>query len=171
MDRNEMAALRTTSVNLLRRSVQVSESLYDVGGRIAFGPPKTKRSRRTLALPRFVCDEIAAHLADFGTGIDDLVFASPGGTALRPRNWRRRFWKPAVAFSVGEPLRFHDLRHSHAALLIREGQHAKVIQERLGHASIRTTLDTYGHLFDGLDEAAAEALDSAFRGVSVGLGG
>ena len=58
---------------------------------------------------------------------------------------------------------FHVLRHTHAALLIAQGEHPKVIQERLGHASIKTTLDTYGHLFDGLDEAAAERLDASWR--------
>ncbi len=57
------------------------------------------------------------------------------------------------------------IRHSSAALLIKSGQHAKVIQERLGHASIKTTLDVYGHLFPGMDEAAAEALNEAARGV------
>lgn len=69
---------------------------------------------------------------------------------------------PAVRASVGEPLRVHDLRHTHAAMLIAQGEHPKVIQNRLGHSSIKVTLDTYGHLFDGLDEAAAERLDSAF---------
>jgi len=54
-------------------------------------------------------------------------------------------------------------------MLIREGQHPKVIQLRMGHGSIRTTLDTYGHLFPGLDEAAAKALDESFRGVAVRL--
>lgn len=56
-------------------------------------------------------------------------------------------------------------RHTHAALLIAQGEHPKVIQARLGHASIKTTLDTYGHLFDGLDEAAADRLDEAWRGL------
>ncbi|MCH8991558.1 MAG: tyrosine-type recombinase/integrase, partial [Acidobacteria bacterium] len=77
----------------------------------------------------------------------------------RARNWRRGVWKPIVNATVGEPFRFHELRHTHAALLISEGQHSKVIQERLGHASIRTTLDVYGHLLEGLDEKAADALD------------
>ena len=53
--------------------------------------------------------------------------------------------------------------HTHAALLIAQGEHPKVIQARLGHASIKTTLDTYGHLFDGLDEAAADRLDQTWR--------
>ena len=92
-------------------------------------------------------------------------------TGIEPvrNNWRRRVWKPAVAASVGEPLTFHDLRHTAASLLIREGLHAKVIQERLGHASVRTTLDTYSHLFGGMDQAAADALDAAARGAGVGL--
>ena len=64
--------------------------------------------------------------------------------------------------SVGPTLRFHDLRHSHAAMLIAQGEHPKVIQNRLGHSSIKVTLDTYGHLFEGLDEAAAERLNDAF---------
>jgi integrase len=54
------------------------------------------------------------------------------------------------------------LRHTHAAILIAQGEHPKVIQLRLGHSSIQVTLDTYGHLFEGLDEAAAERLDAAF---------
>ncbi len=79
-------------------------------------------------------------------------------------------WNPAVAATVGQPCTFHDLGHSHAALLIREGLHPKVIQERMGHSSIRTTLEPYGHLLPGLDEAAAAALDESAGGVGVGLG-
>ncbi len=84
------------------------------------------------------------------------------------RGDRRRAWLPAVADSVGEPCRFHDLRHSHAALLIAQDVHPKVLQERLGHASIRTTLDVYGHLLKGLDEAAAESLDAVFSQAAAG---
>jgi integrase len=72
-----------------------------------------------------------------------------------------------VEFSVGEPCTFHDLRHTHAALLIAQREHPKVIQARLGHASIKTTLDTYGHLFDGLDEAAADRLNESWRGTGL----
>ena len=58
-------------------------------------------------------------------------------------------------------MRFHDLRHTHVALLIDQGEHPKTIRVRLGHASISTTLGTYGHVFEGLDEAAADRLDAA----------
>jgi integrase len=74
-----------------------------------------------------------------------------------------------VRASVGEPVRFHDLRHTHAAILIAQGEHPKVIQHRLGHSSIKVTLDTYGHLFEGLDEAAAERLNIVFSRSPPGL--
>lgn len=74
-------------------------------------------------------------------------------------NFRRRFWLPDVQASVGEQLRFHDLQHGHVAILIAQGVHL-MLTVFLGHASITTTLDTYGHLMTGLDEAAADALDA-----------
>lgn len=114
-----------------------------------------------MVIPAAVADALGEHIGRFGHG--DLVFTTPEGAPLRRTNFRRRQWLPAVRETVGEPCRFHDLRHSHAALLIAQGQHPKVIQSRLGHSSIRTTLDTYGHLTEGLDEAAADALDGVFR--------
>lgn len=82
---------------------------------------------------------------------------------MRHVNLRHRTWLPAVQNSVGEPCTFPSLRHTHAALLIAQGEHPKVVQERLGHTSIKATLDTYGHLFDGMDEGAAERLDEGWR--------
>jgi hypothetical protein len=74
----------------------------------------------------------------------------------------------AVDASVGKPCTFHDLRHTHAALLIAQGEHPKVIQERLGHASIKTTLDTYGHLF--AESELAKFVVVEYEKVSVGCG-
>ena len=65
--------------------------------------------------------------------------------------------------ALGGALRYHDLRHTHASLQIAESTHPKVIQERLSHTSIRTTLDLYGHLFSGLDQTAADGLDRLMR--------
>jgi integrase len=156
----ELAGLRLENLDLLRRSLRVAETLTEVQGTLTTAPPKTASSRRTVALPGFLVDVLARHLAQHPT--DSYVFRSPNGSPLRRSHFRTRFWLPAVRGSVGESCRFHDLRHSHAAMLIAEGVHPKVIQERLGHASIRTTLDVYGHLFEGLDEAAADVLDAAF---------
>ena len=132
----ELAALRLPRVDLLHRYLRVEETVIRVGGKLSFGPPKTRAGQRRVSLPPFAADVLAAHLADEE---GDLVFG-----VMHPTNFRRRVWYPAVEASVGRPCRFHDLRHSHAAMLIKEGAHPKAIQVRLGHASIKTTLDTYG---------------------------
>jgi len=158
----ELAGLKTHRLDLLRRSLTVAEALSEVRGQVRLAPPKTAAARRQIALPKFLVDELAAHLAQWPSGADGFVFTAPKGGPLLRRNFRRRTWLPAVRSSVGEPLRVHDLRHTHAAMLIAQGEHPKVIQNRLGHSSIKVTLDTYGHLFEGLDEAAAERLDATF---------
>ena len=71
-------------------------------------------------------------------------------------------WLPAIAAAELAPLTFHDLRHTHASLLIAQGEHPKVISERLSHSSIAVTFDVYGHLMPGLDEEVAERLDQAW---------
>lgn len=158
----ELCALRTDRLDFLRKTVRVEESLSEVKGEFVFKAPKSGASRRTVSAPGFLVEGIAQHLATYPDG-SGLVFTAQMGGPIRRTNFRRRIWKPAVKASVGEPCTFQDLRHSHAAILIAQGEHPKVIQERLGHASIKTTLDTYGHLFDGLDEAAADRMDSAWR--------
>jgi integrase len=144
----ELAALRVDRLDLLRRQLRVEE------------PLKTPASRRTVSFPSFLADELAAHLAAH-PGDDGLVFTAPEGGQLRPGLFRRRIWHPAVRDSVGDPMRPHDLRHTHVALLIAAGEDPYVISQRLGHASIRTTYDVYGHLFEGRDRDAADALEAA----------
>ena len=158
----EAAALKDRQVNLLKRSLTVAKTLSDVAGVVTFTEPKTKASRRRIAIPRRLANGLAQHLEAFPPS-NGLLFSSPAGGPLRRTNFRRRQWLPAVAAAGLENVRFHDLRHSHAALLIAQGEHPKVIQSRLGHASITTTLDTYGHLFEGLDEDAADRLDAAIE--------
>ena len=88
----------------------------------------------------------------------------PTGAPIRHANFYRRYYKPAVAVALPAAkagIRFHDLRHTCAALLIGAGAHPKAIQERLGHKSITMTLDRYGHLLPGLGDALADALDAA----------
>jgi integrase len=157
----ELAALRIDRLDLLRRRLTVAHTLSDVRGHWSLKPPKTAASRRQIALPQFLCDVLSEHLATVPPSNDGFVFQAPRGGPLRRSNFRRRVWLPAVRRSVSEPMRFHGLRHTHVAMLIAQGEHPKTIQARLGHASIATTLDTYGHLFEGLDEAAAGRLDVA----------
>jgi integrase len=144
----ELAALRTDRLDLLRRQLRVEE------------PLKTPAARRTVSFPPFLAEELATHMATH-SGQDDLVFTAPQGGRLRLELFRNRIWYPAVRDSVGEPMRPHDLRHTHVALLIAAGEDPYVISRRVGHASIRTTYDVYGHLFEGRDQEASAALEAA----------
>jgi integrase len=159
----EALGLTVERVRFLERRVVVSEQLQTLpNGQRVMVPPKTASSVRTVPLPAFVAQELAAHLEMFPPGPDGLVFTNGLGA---PWN-RSRFgevWRAAVkraALPVGT--RLHDLRHSYAALLIAAGEHPKVIQARLGHASITETMDTYGHLFPEAESATRDALDAAF---------
>ncbi len=160
----ELVALDRFALDVNGRALTVSRSLSDVRGELSFTTPKTDASRRRISLPSFLVAELVEHVGRYSAG-DGLLFTSTEGLALRRTNWRRRHWVPVVRSTVGEPMRFHDLRHTHAAMLIAQGAHPKVIQSRLGHAKIATTLDTYGHLWDGLDEAAADTLDDLISGL------
>jgi integrase len=160
----EIGALRVGRLDLLRRRIEVVESLAEepwVG--LVFGPPKTYE-RRAVALPPSLCEELAAYLADRPREPDALVFGAPEGGPLRHRNFYRRQFRPAVAAAgLPERTRFHDLRHTCAALLIAQGAHPLAVMQRLGHSSITVTMNTYGHLFPELDEALTEGLDAAYR--------
>jgi len=99
----------------------------------------------------------------------DLVFSQPDGRPLRP-NTITRAWK-SIAIRAGvKVIRLHDARHTHASLMLKQGIHPKVVQERLGHASIQITLDTYSHVAPGLQEVAALRFDEALQNVRVEIG-
>lgn len=120
----ELAALRIENLNLLRRALSVDHTLSEVRRAISFGPPKTKAARRTISIPSFLVDDLAAHIGHHPVN-DGPVLPAPEGGLLGRTNFRRRHSLPAVQASVGEPCRFRDLRHSHVALLIKAGQHPK----------------------------------------------
>lgn len=161
----EIGALRVGRLDLLRGRVLVAESVTEVDRLgLVFGEPKTYQ-RRSVTLPAFLRDELAAHLSGRPVTPDDFVFPSPSGGVLHHKTFYRRDFKPAVrAAGLPPSMRFHDLRHTCASLCIALGAHPKAIQERLGHSSITVTLDRYGHLFPKLDEALTERLDELHQG-------
>lgn len=157
----EACALRRGRCELLRSRLHVVESVAEVEG-FHFGPTKTYE-RRTLVIPGFLRDFLAAHLA--AHVLDDpeaVVFASSEGTPLRRGNWNRRQWRPALETAGIEYLTPHELRHTCASLLIQRGANPKQVQAYLGHSSIQVTMDRYGHLFPSDMEALADRLDAAF---------
>lgn len=89
---------------------------------------------------------------------DDLVFSQLDGIPLRP-NTITRVWQTIAKRAGVKPIRLHDARHTHASLMLKQGIHPKIVQERLGHSTIAMTLDTYSHVTPGLQQAAAESFD------------
>ena len=144
---------------MLRRRLTVRSTLIEASGQpLRLGPPKSKASERTITLPEFIAGGLARHLESYPP-VDEMVWTTQRGRLLR-RGSFGRIWRKAVAESVGPPFRVHDLRHTHAAWLIADGEHPKTIQTRLGHRSIAVTMDRYGHLMDGLDDQIAVHLDA-----------
>jgi len=90
------------------------------------------------------------------------MFLHPAGSPLFP-NSISRAWGLLARKAGTKAIRFHDARHSHASLLLRQGAHPHVVQERLGHSTIATTLDVYSHVTPGIQEAAAMRFDEAFK--------
>lgn len=170
----ELAALRVRRVDLLRRRIEVAESVTEVNGRLESGAPKTHQ-RRAVPIPRFLVDELAAHVA--GKAPDDFVFTSGRGGQLRLMNFRRRTFDVAAAAAGLDGLTPHELRHTAASLAVSSGANVKAVQRMLGHASAAMTLDVYAGLFeDGLDDVAdrmdalaraAAAADSVRTGATV----
>lgn len=162
----EIAALRVRHLDLLRGRVRVVESVAELDHGLVTGEPKSKASRRTVALPRFLVEALVQHLGTRASNPDAYVFTAANGSPLRHGNFYARVFRPAVARALPPELaacRFHDLRHTCASLLVEQGAHPKAIQERLGHSSIQMTLNTYSHIFPSLDAALTDSLDAAYR--------
>ena len=95
---------------------------------------------------------------------DDLVFCYPDGSPFPPNSVTKALKK--IIKSMGIPgMSFHDLRHTHAAIMLSQGVHPKVVSERLGHSSIAITLDTYSHVLPGIQAAAAKRFDEGLQDV------
>ncbi len=164
--RSELLALRWQDVDLLFGQVQISRGLHHLkDGSYVFSQPKSAKSRRAIALPPSAVMVLRDHrdklltvgdLAD-----DDLVFCHLDGSPLRPNSVSRAWVRLAAGCGV-KTIRLHDARHTHATLMLKQGIHPKIVQERLGHSSIAVTLDTYSHIIPGLQDAAARQFDEAF---------
>jgi integrase len=170
MRRSELLALRWDDVDLAIGRVSVNRSLHRLRDRsIVFRQPKTAKGRRMIALPPSATlvlaehrEQDVAHRILLGqpliTGAD-LVFARIDGSPIPPDSMTQA-WASIAKKSGFVGLRLHDARHMHASLLLKQGVHPKIVQERLGHATIATTLDIYSHVAPGMQEAAALRFDS-----------
>ena len=163
----ELLGLTVDRVDFLRRQLRVDRQLVTVGTgptAIRFGEPKTQASYRTIPLPAVVVDVLSAHLAEFGSGDDGLIFSTSEGGPIRRQRMADAWRKAATAAGLDESVKFHDLRHFYPSLLIRHGESVKVVQARLGHASAAETLDTYAHLWPDDEDRTRAAVDEGRGG-------
>ena len=152
----EALGLTVARVDFLRRRVHVREQAQ--GGKLA--ELKTRASTRTVPADDWVLNEITSHMQRFGTGPDGVIISGRYGKMLA-RNTFNHHWRQAVkAAGLPAGTRFHDLRHWYASTLIAANLNPKVIQARLGHATIKETMDTYGHLFPESEDLGRGTIDS-----------
>ncbi|MEL0254840.1 MAG: site-specific integrase [Burkholderiaceae bacterium] len=135
--KGELFGLDSADIN--GDSVTVSKSLSLVRGESILTKPKTAKSVRNVFIP----EELQEY---FASKTEGPIFTSLRGNRIQANNFRNRYFLPAVKASIGEPFRFHDLRHTAVALAIKENKHPFEISKMLGHTSIKTTFDVYGHL-------------------------
>lgn len=167
----ELLALKWEDLDLEAGTLQVRRSLSGSNdGHPVFTTPKTSKSRRqvrltagaTEALKRHRRRQLEERLRIVGLWRDnDLVFTAETGTPLDRHNLCQRSFKPLLEKAGLSGIRFHDLRHTCATLLLTKGVHPKIVQELLGHSTIAITLDTYSHVLPGMGDAAAGAMDEA----------
>jgi integrase len=163
----ELLGLRWRDVDLDMCAISVSQVLYTRGGTPEFKEPKTEHGRRrvnmtpklALYLASYRAEREAFHLVvGKPLTLDDLVFVTPEGRPINPSVLSHNFTK-AVKEAGLEHIRFHDLRHTFASLMLMRGAKPKVISEALGHSSVAFTMDVYSHIIDGMQQDAMALLD------------
>jgi integrase len=172
MRQGELLALRWQDIDLDKRTVQVRATLQrtkEQGYMLA--PPKTKRSRRQITLTSAACTALRAHRARqaeqrlaLGSEWDttyDLVFPNTLGKPMDGTNLLHYDFYPLLKRAGLPRIRFHDLRHTAATLLLGRGVNPKIVSEMLGHASIGITLDIYSHVLPDMQAYAATQMDAA----------
>ncbi|MFF2651509.1 tyrosine-type recombinase/integrase [Streptomyces sp. NPDC058045] len=165
----EATALQTRDINWTTGKVNVQRAWKrQDDGSFQLGPPKTKRARRLVKLTADQLDMLRRHVA--GRGPEGWIFRGGQGKAWRHSNFYNRKWArgldEAIKKGLGKRPRIHDLRHTHVAWLIEQNISPAAIQARLGHESITTTIDRYGHLLNNLDDEISSAVANAMRVVT-----
>ncbi len=153
--RSELFGLRWTDVLWTERRIQVRGQLQ--GGKLV--APKTETARRTIDVGPLVLETLSEHRKQCPATELDLVFPTISGTPIHASDWYRDTWRPMIRRAVLPDLQLHDLRHTFASALIKQGESIKYVQTVMGHASAQTTLDVYGHLFEAGGQDAARRLE------------
>ncbi len=172
----EALGLRWRDVDFETRLLNVRQTLERVGGKrfgqpstLVFVEPKTDRSRRTIIMPQSIVRVLRSHrarqlqerlVAGSKWQDNDLVFTTTIGTPFDPREAVRHFKRVLEDAELPSTIRFHDLRHSAASLLLAQGVDLRAIMELLGHSTIALTANTYSHVLPSLKRGTADAMEA-----------
>lgn len=156
----ELLALTFADVDLERKTMTINKSYQRLKGRDVITPPKTPKSNRTVNLPAFLVEDLRDYM-------DSLYHPNPEDRVCPiAKTFLEKEMLRGVKLSGVKRIRIHDLRHSHASLLVEMGFSPKEIAERLGHENIETTLNTYSHLYPNKQERLADRLDAFYKNSS-----
>ena len=161
MRRGELLGLHWRDVDLGNARIAVRRSIISVAYDVQVSDAKTERSERVIDLDPRTGAVLRAHRAEQTAerrehSGGDLVFCRPDGMPLHPDVFRQTFGRRVARAGVPK-IRFHDIRHTHASLLLQAGVPAKVVSERLGHATVAFTMQVYAHVMPGMQADAAAA--------------
>jgi integrase len=171
MRQGELMGLRWQDIDLKRSVLHVRHTLANVNGERSLREPKTKSGRRTITLSPSCVAALKAHrtnqlerrvAAPVWTD-NDAVFTAANGAWLDHGNLTRNY-NAIIAKAGVKRIAFHGMRHTRATLLLKEGVNVKIVSERLGHANIGITLDTYAHVLPSMQQQAADGIDTALFG-------
>lgn len=153
----ELMALTFNDIDFEKRTITINKSYQRLGQKDVITPPKTPKSNRTISIPKFLTEEIKEYISQlYGILADDRMFS-----------FTKAFLEHEMIRGVRETevrkIRLHDIRHSHASLLVEMGFIPLAIAERLGHEKIETTLNTYSHLYPNKQNELADKLDMEYE--------
>ena len=159
----EVAALRIRDVDLELSTVNVAQTLVEIGSTASFGPPKSRSSVRTIVCPPQLTAELTTHVANrSANGPDDLLFVNRIGQPVRRSPFRLHVFLPAVRRVGLDGLTFHGLRHSAATQWVASGVDLRTVQAWLGHADPQLVLRLYAHASDTAARQAAKVVAESF---------
>ncbi len=170
MRRGEVLAIRWKDISLDKAILNVNQSLEQTKEGLRFKEPKSKKSKRQITLSPLTVDALRRHKVaqmeermalGLGRNDDGLVFTHFEGGTIKPNVFTKKIDRIAKRAKL-DGFSFHVLRHTHITQLLRDGENIKVVSERAGHSSVATTLDIYGHVLPGMQEAAALKVDAAW---------
>ncbi|MBQ6887862.1 MAG: site-specific integrase [Lachnospiraceae bacterium] len=141
MREGELLALTAADIDLVAKQIDINKTYQRLNGQDIITPPKTKKSKRKVPIPDFLCQELQSYMdTRYMLSPNERLF--PATKHFLSHEMERGSKKTGV-----KRIRIHDIRHSHASLLINQGCDALILADRLGHEKVSTTLNTYSHLF------------------------